>query len=196
MPRSLATRISAAATSRTWLTLPGDAVDLGAGDGLHRVDDEQVGLDRVDVAEHGRQVGLGGQEEVVAQGADALGPQPHLGGRLLTGDVERAAALGEPRGHVEQQGRLADARLAGEQHDGARHQAAAEHPVELVDAGRDGAGPPRRRPRRSAGPARTPARPSVVRTVGAETSSTVPHAWHSPHRPTHLPTVQPHSAQR
>ena len=50
------------------------------------------------------------------------------------------AALGEPRGHVEQQGRLADAGLAGQQHHGARHQAAAEHPVELVDAGRHGPG--------------------------------------------------------
>src|SRR5690606_12451321 len=30
----------------------------------------------------------------------------------------------------------------------------------------------------------------------APTSSTVPHAWHSPHRPTHLTVVQPHSAHR
>ena len=88
-------------------------VDLGAGDGLHRVDDQQVGLDRVDVAEDRGQVGLGGQEQVVAQCADAVGPQPHLGGGLLAGDVERASPLGEPRGHVEQQGRLAHARLAG-----------------------------------------------------------------------------------
>jgi hypothetical protein len=27
-------------------------------------------------------------------------------------------------------------------------------------------------------------------------SSTVPQAWHSPHRPTHLPVSHPHSAQR
>jgi hypothetical protein len=27
-------------------------------------------------------------------------------------------------------------------------------------------------------------------------SATEPHAWHSPHRPTHLAEVQPHSEQR
>ena len=42
--------------------------------------------------------------------------------------------------HVEQQGGLADARLAGEQHHAAGHEAAAEHPVELADAGGDRAG--------------------------------------------------------
>ena len=44
----------------------GRAVELGRGDRLHRVDDHQVGPDRVDVAEHRRQVGLGGQESVRA----------------------------------------------------------------------------------------------------------------------------------
>ncbi len=37
---------------------------------------------------------------------------------------------------------------------------------------------------------------AVVRTRGAPSSSTVPQAWHSPHRPTHLPVAQPHSVQR
>ena len=32
--------------------------------------------------------------------------------------------------------------------------------------------------------------------LGAAISSTVPHAWHSPQRPTHLVAVQPHSTQR
>ncbi|GAA4058603.1 hypothetical protein GCM10023065_04920 [Microbacterium laevaniformans] len=27
-------------------------------------------------------------------------------------------------------------------------------------------------------------------------STTVPHCWHSPHRPTHFALVQPHSVQR
>ena len=43
----------------------GRAVDLGGGDGLHGVQHEQGGLHRVEVAEHGGQVGLGGQIEVV-----------------------------------------------------------------------------------------------------------------------------------
>ena len=36
----------------------------------------------------------------------------------------------------------------------------------------------------------------VVRTAGAVVSATVPQAWHSPHRPTHLAVSQPHSAHR
>ena len=34
---------------------------------------------------------------------------------------------------------------------------------------------------------------AVVRAETAPTSVTDPHAWHSPHRPTHLAVVQPHS---
>ena len=36
----------------------------------------------------------------------------------------------------------------------------------------------------------------MVRIVGTPTSTTEPHAWHSPHRPTHFTVVHPHSAQR
>src|SRR4051794_2327335 len=35
---------------------------------------------------------------------------------------------------------------------------------------------------------------AVVRATAVPVSSTVPHAWHSPQRPTHLTVVQPHSA--
>ena len=39
--------------------------------------------------------------------------------------------------------------------------------------------------------------PAVVRPDGlAPTSSTLPQAWHSPQRPTHLPVSHPHSVQR
>ncbi len=37
---------------------------------------------------------------------------------------------------------------------------------------------------------------AVARMVGAAASATEPHAWHSPHRPTHLAVSQPHSVQR
>jgi hypothetical protein len=90
------------------------------------------------VAQDRGQVGLGGQEQLVAQRADAVGTQPHLGGGLLAGDVQRAGPLGEPRGHVEQQGGLAHPRLTRHEDHGARHHAAAEHPVELVHPGRHG----------------------------------------------------------
>ena len=146
MPRALATWISEAATSRTWADVAGRALDLGAADGLHRVDDDQVGLERVDLAEHRREVGLAGEVEGAGHRLDALGAGAHLGGGLLAADVEHPALAvlaraGGPGGDVEQQGRLADAGLAGDEHDGAGHDAAAEHPVELRHPGRAGDGP-------------------------------------------------------
>ena len=91
------------------------------------------------------EVGLGGEVELVVDAAGAVGAQPHLGGRLLAGDVERAALVaGGLRRDLEQQRALADAGLAREQDRGAGHQAAAEHPVELGHAA--GAGRPTPRP--------------------------------------------------
>ena len=51
-------------TSRIWVTPPGVPVHAGRGDGLHRVDDQQLRLDRFHVASSGGQVGLGGEVEV------------------------------------------------------------------------------------------------------------------------------------
>ncbi len=38
--------------------------------------------------------------------------------------------------------------------------------------------------------------PAAVRPWTAAASATLPQAWHSPQRPTHLPVSQPHSEQR
>ncbi len=95
------------------------------------------GLHGVDVAEDRGEVGLGGEVELVGEGTGALGAQPHLASRLLGADVEHALAVGGSAGRdLEQQRRLADAGLAAEQDGGAGHDAAAEHAVELGDAGR------------------------------------------------------------
>ena len=64
--------------------------------------------------------------------------QPNLVGRLLAGNIgDRKALRGDPRGGLEQQGRLADAGIAADQGRRAGDQAAAERAVELGDAGRD-----------------------------------------------------------
>ena len=125
----------------------GRALDLGAADGLHGVDDDQLGLERVDLAEHGGEVGLAGEVERAGHRLDALGAGAHLRRRLLAADVEHPAlavlaGAGGPGRDVEQQGRLADARLAGDEHHGAGHEAATEHPVELRHPGGAGHGPP------------------------------------------------------
>ena len=133
----------------------GRALDLGAADRLHRVDDDQLGLEGVDLAEHRREVGLAGEVERAGHRLDALGPGAHLRRGLLTADVEHPALAvlaraGGPGGDVEQQGGLADAGLAGHEHHGAGHDAAAEHPVELAAPRWGGRPPAGRRPRRSA----------------------------------------------
>ena len=116
---------------------PGRRVDVVASDGLHRVDHQQVGLNRLDVAQHGRQLHLGGEQQQVLEGAGALATKPDLGRRLLARDVEGAGATaGRLRGDLEQQRRLADARLPGEQQDAPGDDPSTEHPVELADAGR------------------------------------------------------------
>ena len=148
------------------------------------------------MGQHRAEVGLGGEVELVVDAAGAVGAQPHLGGRLLAGDVEGAALVaGGLRGHLEQQRALADAGLAGEQDGRAGHQPAAEHAVELGHP----AAARERTPRTETWPigtARVVTGAAAVRSAGAEASATEPHAWHSPHRPTHLPVSQPHSEQR
>ncbi len=199
--RSLASATSAPAIARTCVTPPARAVDRGRRDRLHGVHDQQAGPHGVDVAEQRGQFALGGQVELVVQVAGALGAQPHLARRLLAGDVQRRPlrAGGPAVRDLQQQRRLADSRLAGQQHDGAGHDAAAEHPVQFTDTGGLRAGRPRCRPGRSAGPAcaAAPAAPTLASAGrAAAISSTVPHAWHSGQRPTHLPTSWPQSAHR
>jgi hypothetical protein len=129
----------------------GDLLDLGDASGhavhvadahrLHRVDDQQRGLDRLDMAEHRSEVGLGGEVELLPDGVGAVSAHPHLRSGLLPGDVEHPVA--QPcrlRGHLEQQRRLADPRLTGEQDRGTGHQATAEHTVELGHAAGAGQG--------------------------------------------------------
>ena len=51
------------------------------------------GRDRVDVAQHRRQVGLGRQVECRVQRAHPVGPQPHLRRGLLAGDDQARGPL-------------------------------------------------------------------------------------------------------
>ena len=135
MLRVLATRISAAATSLTWVTPPGTPSRSAAPMVWIESTTSSVGPHLLDVAEHGAEVGLGGEVELVVDAAGAVGAQPDLGGGLLAGDVERAAPVARGLGgDLEQQRALADPGLAGQQDRRARDQPAAEHPVELGDA--------------------------------------------------------------
>ena len=146
------------------------------------------------------QVGLGGQVELVVAAAGPVGAHPDLAARLLAGDVQRAPPGLRPLvGDLEQQRRLAHARIAGEQRDRTGHHAAAEHPVELIDAGRAVAGAVGLDGTDRNGGA-TPGcteRAALRRTaLSTATSSTVPQVPHSRQRPTHLAVTWRHSEQR
>ena len=80
------------------------------------------------------------RKRFAVHGADPVGAQPDLAGRLLAGHVQHRARLRGLRARLQQQGGLADAGLAGQQQDRPGHQAAAEHPVQLAEAGRAGHG--------------------------------------------------------
>ena len=121
--------------------------------------------------------------------------------RFLAGAVEhRADGARHVRGRLQQQRGLADARLAAEQHERAGHDAAAEHAIELVDAGRQprvlfdldvrvelrGAG--------RAGQRVAMARRRARRPLSCGRSSTSEfHAPQSAQRPSHFGDCAPHS---
>ena len=115
-----------------------DAVDVRGEHRLHGIDDQQARLDLLDVAEDGGEVGLGGEEDALVYRAGPIGTQPHLTRRLLARDVERSAIgrrSGPPMHHLEQQRRLADSGLAGEEHDRTGDEAATQNTIELVESG-------------------------------------------------------------
>ena len=189
MPRSLATAMSAAATARTCVTPPGDAVDARRST---MVCTESTTSSRGAPASTwpstAAEVGLGGEVQPVVHRAGALGPQPHLPGRLLTGDVAaRPCRLGAPRCGR----RRAAASTCPPR---ARRRAARRRPApgRRRAPGRARSTPVGRRPasldvdladrpRRRRGAAATTRRHGR----GARPRC-VPHAWHSGQRPTHF----------
>src|ERR1700730_10756447 len=99
-------------------------------------------LDRIDGGHHrpslfemlhdAVEVVLGQHHKAVALDAKTLRPQLQLLDRLLARHVEnRAVRAGHLAGELQQQGRLANAGIAADQHQGAGHDSAAQYLVEL-----------------------------------------------------------------
>ena len=136
-----------------------------------------------------------------AAGAEPLGAQAHLGGRLLARDVEdRVAGGAQVAERAGGDRRLADARRAAEQDERAGHEAAAEHAVELADAGaqaRDARrldlGQPDGRQRLAGAGAAAAAAPPASRARASSTS--VPHSSQPGQRPCHLTDSCPQAEQ-
>ncbi len=106
---------------------------------LDRVDDADLGRRGLDRRADRLELGLREHADALG-GADALGAQPHLLGRLLARDEQHRALRADRAEHRGREARLADARLAAEQDERARDEAAAEHAVELGDARADARG--------------------------------------------------------
>ncbi len=136
-PRCLARRISSKRQARTCATRAGRGFDGVEPHGLDRVDHHQAASRRLfqrrgDVAH----VDGGGQLQRRVGQAEPAGAQADLVDRFLAGDVQHPAP--GPRqggGGLQQQGGLADAGIAAHQHGGGGDQAAAQHAVQLGDAG-------------------------------------------------------------
>ena len=91
----------------------GRRADVGVVHRLDRVDDHEVGSDVVQRRDDRRQRALGHEPDAVDHRVEPFGPEPHLAGRLLGADVEHPATVaGHRRRDLQQQGGLADARLA------------------------------------------------------------------------------------
>ena len=134
--RALARRCRRAADSRTCATDPGRGGELLVPQRLDRVDDADLGSGRLDRGADRLELRLG-QHAHARRRAHALGAQPHLLGRLLAGHEQHRAPGADRAQHRRGQARLADARLAAEQHERPGHEPAAEHAIELGDARAD-----------------------------------------------------------
>ena len=72
--------------------------ELGVVHRLHRVDDDEVGVERFDQRDDALDVALGREPQPVDQRVDASGAPLHLRGRLLARDVEAPRAGSRDRG--------------------------------------------------------------------------------------------------
>ena len=109
----------------------GRRLDQFGGDGLDGVDNHQLGLYVLDVGKDVFQRCLADDETVGRIMTDAVGTQLQLSGTLLTRHIEDAP-FGHAQDGLQHQRRLSDAGLTTQQHQGAGHQSAAQHPVELI----------------------------------------------------------------
>ncbi len=103
--------------------------------GLDRIDDGDFRLVLGQRAEDFFQLDFGLQLQVARIDRQPLGAQGDLGAGFLAADIQHFFQPRQIGQRLQQQGRLADARVAADQHHAAGHQAAAQHAVEFLDAG-------------------------------------------------------------
>ena len=104
---------------------------------LDRIDHRHLRLFRLQGRQNAFQVDLRHQRQVCHIKIQAAGTQGHLLAGFLTGHVEHTLCLRQMRQRLQQQGALADAGIATDQHHPAPHQTAPQRPIEFTDAGRN-----------------------------------------------------------
>src|SRR5581483_1836101 len=113
--------------------------ELGGVERLHGVDHAHLGALALERLADGVELGLG--EDLDVRGAaEPLGAELDLRDGLLARDQERSACRADRAERGQKQRRLADAGLAADEDERRGHEPAAEHAVELGDAGRDAGG--------------------------------------------------------
>ena len=117
----------------------GGGRDIHAPHGLDRVDDNKVRFFLFNQAADLVHIVLGRKEDVILRYFQAGRPQLHLPYRLLARDIEHTVLVGNCAAQLQKHRGLADTRLTTQKHHTAQHDAAAQHTVQLRDAGQDAA---------------------------------------------------------
>ena len=112
----------------------GNRIQIGRLDG---VDDNHPRTQPLDLAEHRLQIRLGQNIQMRGCSLDPVAAETQLPRRFLAGDVEHRRLGGYPRGKLQQEGGLANPRVAAQQDKLAGDDAAAEHAVELTETAAD-----------------------------------------------------------
>src|SRR5690606_11416980 len=103
---------------------------------LYGIDHERRGRRAFELAEHRVDAGFREKLDRRVPAAEPSRPERDLVERFLARHVARRTFRREARERLEQQGRLADARVSAEEHDRSRHEPAAENAIELAEPAR------------------------------------------------------------
>ena len=110
---------------------------LGIEDRLDRIDDDDGRARSLYRTKHGGKLRIGERAHTFRYRAEPQRARLHLLRRFFPTHQEHLARGAERHGDLKAERRLADARLAGQQYDPRRHDAASKNAVNLVDPRRD-----------------------------------------------------------
>ena len=117
---------------------PGRRGDLVDGHGLNRIDDQQRRRHGIGARQNLVQISAGEDKDLSRVDAEAICAESDLLRRLLCRHVEhRPLHVRQSRRRLQDQGRLADARVAPDENQGSRHQPPAKDTIQLGDRDRN-----------------------------------------------------------